>query len=73
MAFSYPQDTEEFKKERKSYQLLFYRMNADVWAPNGSDTTDHGMDYGFEYIEDGKYKGLSYIFTIQQSILTSRI
>ena len=57
MAFSYPQDTEEFKKERKSYQLLFYRLNAEVWAPNGSDNTDHGMDYGFEYIEHGKYKG----------------
>ncbi len=57
MAFSYPQDTEEFKKERKSYQLLFYRLNAEVWAPNGSDHTDHGMDYGFEYIEDGRYKG----------------
>jgi hypothetical protein len=28
-----------------------------VWAPNGSDHTDHGMDYGFEYIEDGQYKG----------------
>ena len=56
MAFSYPQDTEEFKKERKSYQLLFYRLNAEVWAPNGSDNTDHGMDYGFEYIEDGQYK-----------------
>lgn len=50
MAFFYPQDTEEFKKERKSYQLLFYRLNAEVWAPNGSDNTDHGMDYGFEYI-----------------------
>ncbi len=57
MAFSYPQDTEEFKKERESYQLLFYRLNAKVWAPNGSDNTDHGMDYGFEYIEDGQYKG----------------
>ena len=57
MAFSYPQDSEEFKKERASYQLLFYRLNAKVWAPNGSDKTDHGMDYGFEYIDDGQYKG----------------
>ena len=57
MAFAYPQDTEEFKKERESYQLLFFRLNAKVWAPNGSDNTDHGMDYGFEYIEDGQYKG----------------
>ena len=56
MAYSYPQDTEEFKKERKSYQQLFYKLNVEVWAPNGSDNTDHGMDYGFEYIEDGQYK-----------------
>jgi len=57
MAFSYPQDTENFKKERKSYQTLFYKLNSDLWAPNGSDQTDHGMDYGFEYIEDNQYKG----------------
>lgn len=57
MPFSYPQDTENFQKERKSYQLLFYKLNVEVWAPNGSDNTDHGMDYGFEYIEDNQYKG----------------
>lgn len=57
MAFSYPQDTEEFQKERRSYQLLFYKLNVEVWAPNGSDNTDHGMDYGFEFIEDGQFKG----------------
>ena len=57
MPFSYPQDTENFQKERKSYQSLFYKLNAEVWAPNGSDNTDHGMDYGFEYIEERQYKG----------------
>ena len=67
MAFSYPQDTEEFKKERKSYQLLFYRLNADVWAPNGSDNTDHGMDYGFEYIENGNYKGYRILSQIKST------
>ena len=48
MAFSYPQDTEEFQKERRSYQTLFYKFDMTEWAPNGSDNTDHGMDYGFE-------------------------
>ncbi len=57
MAFSYPQDTIEFQKERKSYQELFYKLDATVWAPNGSDNTDHGMDYGFEFIEDGLFRG----------------
>ena len=57
MPFSCPQDTEEFQKERRSYQSLFYKLNVDVWAPNGSDNSDHGMDYGFEYIEDNQFKG----------------
>lgn len=57
MPFSYPQDTEEFQKERESYQSLFYKLNARDWAPLGSDKTDHGMDYGFEYIEDMEYRG----------------
>lgn len=67
MAFVYPQDTDEFKKERRSYQLLFYKLNADVWAPNGSDNTDYGMDYGFEYIEDQEYKGYRILSQIKST------
>lgn len=67
MAFTYPQDTEEFQKERRSYQILFYMLNADVWAPNGSDKTDHGMDYGFEYIEDYKYRGYRILSQIKST------
>lgn len=67
MAFSYPQDTEEFQKERKSYQTLFSNFDMNQWAPNGSDNTDHGMDYGFEYIEDMKYKGYRILSQIKST------
>ncbi len=67
MPFSYPQDTENFQKERRSYQLLFYRLNANVWAPNGSDNTDHGMDYGFEFIEDSLFKGYRILSQIKST------
>ena len=67
MPFSYPQDTDDFRKERKSYQILFYKLNTDVWSHNGPDSTDHGMDYGFEYIEDSQYKGFRILSQIKST------
>jgi len=67
MAFSYPQDTEEFQKERRSYQTLFYKFDMAEWAPNGSDNTDHGMDYGFEYIENKEYRGYRVLSQIKST------
>lgn len=67
MDLKYPLDTKEFKKERKSFQILFYKLNSDVWLSNGSDTFDHGVDYSFEYIEDGKYKGYRILSQIKST------
>lgn len=67
MAFSYPQDTEQLRKERQSYQDIFAKLNMDVWAPNGSDKTDHGMDFGLEYIEDGEYRGYRVLSQIKST------
>ena len=57
MPFLYPKDTEELQKERESFRSLFNKLDVTVWAANGPDRTDHGMDYGFEFIENGEYKG----------------
>ena len=67
MAFVYPQDTEQFKKERRSYQAIFNKFNMDEWEPNGSDRTDHGMDFGFEFIEDEQYKGYRVLSQIKST------
>lgn len=55
MAFKYPLDTEELQKERMPYQSLLYKFDMREWVPNGSDHTDHGMDYEFEYMEGNEY------------------
>jgi hypothetical protein len=57
MAILLPQDDENMAKERKSFQILFSKFNAEHWDFNGRDNSDHGMDYEFEYIEDGEYRG----------------
>lgn len=67
MAFKYPLDTEELQKERMSYQSLFYKFDMKEWVPNGSDHTDHGMDYGFEYIEGNEYKGFRLLSQIKST------
>jgi hypothetical protein len=67
MKLKYPQDSEEFKKERKSFQILFYKLNTDVWQSNGSDNFDHGVDYSFEYIEDDEYKGYRILSQIKST------
>ena len=51
LARVYGQDTEENRKERRSYQVLFGLMNTDIWSFLGRDNHDHGVDYSFEFIE----------------------
>ena len=53
----YPFDTEENKKERKAFRVLFSQMDSDVWSFVGKDIHDHGVDLVFEYIENLQYKG----------------
>ena len=53
----YPKDTDEKRKERKSFQLFYSLVNTDFWVYSGSDQNDHGVDYTFEFVEDEEYRG----------------
>ena len=67
MPLTYAIDSEEAKKERKSFQILFSKLDAEHWVWNSKDTFDHGVDYGFEYIENNEYKGYRIISQIKSS------
>jgi len=67
MPFTYALDSPEAQKERISYQILFSSLNVEHWMWTGKDTFDHGVDYGFEYIEDGMYKGYRIISQVKSS------
>ena len=67
MAILLPQDDENMAKERKSFQILFSKFNAEHWDFNGRDNSDHGMDYEFEYIEDGEYRGFRMLTQVKSS------
>ncbi|MBQ8962004.1 MAG: DUF4365 domain-containing protein [Ruminococcus sp.] len=70
MARVFGQDTEENRKERKSYQVLFGLMNTDIWSFLGRDNHDHGVDYSFEYIENGEFRGYRILAQIKGSKVT---
>ena len=67
LARVYGQDTEENRKERRSYQVLFGLMNTDIWSFLGRDNHDHGVDYSFEFIENGEFKGYRILAQIKGS------
>ena len=71
MARVYGQDTEENRKERRSYQVLFGLMNTDIWSFLGRDNHDHGVDYSFEFIENGEFKGYRILAQIKGSKATN--
>lgn len=54
---AFPKDSPGRRAETRSFQILFPKFNADRWDFLGRDHHDHGVDYTFEYIEDGEYKG----------------
>ena len=53
----FPKDSLERRAETRSFQILFPKFNADRWDFKGQDQHDHGVDYTFEYVDNGKYKG----------------
>lgn len=54
----YSKDTPEKKEERRSVQIFQSAVNTDCWEEIGCDHYDHGVDYTYEYIENGSvYKG----------------
>ena len=67
MARVYPKDTEEKLKERESFQIFFSLLDVMKWEYLGSDHNDHGVDYSFEYIEDGEYKGFRLLSQLKSS------
>lgn len=67
MALQYPKDNENKIKERKSFQILFSKFNTNFWEFNGRDLNDHGMDYEFEFIEDGEYRGYRILSQVKSS------
>ena len=67
MARVYPKDTEEKLKERESFQIFFSLLDMKSWEYLGSDHNDHGVDYSFEYIEDGEYKGFRILSQLKSS------
>ena len=67
MARVFPKDTEEKLKERESFQIFFSLLDMKKWEYLGSDHNDHGVDYSFEYIEDGEYKGFRMLTQLKSS------
>lgn len=67
MSRRYPQDSEEKLKERESFQIFFSLMDMRTWEYLGSDYNDHGVDYSFEFIEDGEYKGYRIFVQLKSS------
>lgn len=67
MPFTFGIDTPESKKERKSFQILFSKLDTEHWVCNSKDTFDHGVDYGFEFIENSEFKGYRIISQIKSS------
>lgn len=63
MQFTYALDSEESKKERKSFQILFSKLDLEHWTWNGKDTFDHGV--AFENIENYEYKGYRIISQVK--------
>ena len=57
MSKVYPQDTSQKRSERKSFKIFVSHLDSNCWDLLGSDRNDHGVDYSYEYIEDGEYKG----------------
>lgn len=53
----YPKDTLQNREERRSYQILNGLLDTCVWDFKGKENHDHGVDYMYEYIENGEYKG----------------
>lgn len=67
MALQYPKDNDNKVKERKSFQILLPKFDANFWEFNGRDLNDHGMDYEFEFIENGEYRGYRILSQIKSS------
>lgn len=67
MARVFPKDTSQNREERKSYQVLLGLLDTDIWDFKGKENHDHGVDYAFEYIEDGEFKGYRILAQIKGS------
>lgn len=61
----YPQDSEQKKKERRSFNLMIPLFDPDCWDFIGSDKNDHGVDYTYELIEEGKFKGYRVLIQVK--------
>lgn len=73
MPMQYPKDTPEKKKERRSVQIFRSALNTDCWEEIGFDHYDHGIDYTYEFIEDGSvYKGNRILCQIKGTSKTER-
>lgn len=53
----FPKDSPGRRAETRSFQILLPKFNADRWDFLGQDHHDHGVDYTFEHIDNGEYKG----------------
>ena len=67
MARVYPKDSPQNQAERKSYQILNNLLNTEVWDFRGKENHDHGVDYAYEYIEDGEFRGYRMLAQIKGS------
>lgn len=63
----YPEYTPERIKESKSYQVLLPKFNARRWAFGCSEWQDHGVDYSFEYVQDGFFHGFRLLGQVKGS------
>ena len=63
----YPEYTPERIKESKSYQVLLPKFNARRWAFGSSEWQDHGVDYSFEYVQDGFFHGFRLLGQVKGS------
>ena len=67
MPRSYPEYTPERIKESKSYQVLLPKFDARRWAFGCSEWQDHGVDYSFEYVQDGFFHGFRLLGQVKGS------
>ena len=63
----YPEYTPERIKESKSYQVLLPKFNAHRWAFGSSEWQDQGVDYSFEYVQDGFFHGFRLLGQVKGS------
>ena len=65
MARIRPQYTEQQRKETKSFQKLWPKLNSEQWILRGADERDHGVDYSFEYTDDGTFHGYRTLWQVK--------